>query len=275
MAELEQRLNSLKEEFSELEDGFERYSYLMELGSYLPPYPEEKRTPEHLVRGCQSQVWIHCYTKDGHFFFDADSDTFTLRACFCCYRICSRIFRCRRPQVRIWSCYRSWGCKTSFRIPGKRASVPLLQCSQMRRRRLVNHLNHQQRKNVPLPGADRGTFQLHFKGLMQLPSNPAHDPEAAEYRMERAPERKDIKTVQGFSAFSMESAKRRISGFGLCRLHTTQTGISSSRLNHVSRGSLENRIYGSNTVTPSPSSSACRMLSRFGRYFGTTVICLA
>ena len=35
MAELEQRLNSLKEEFSELEDGFERYSYLMELGSYL------------------------------------------------------------------------------------------------------------------------------------------------------------------------------------------------------------------------------------------------
>ena len=79
MAELEQRLNSLKEEFSELEDGFERYSYLMELGSYLPPYPKEKRTPEHLVRGCQSQVWIHCYTKDGHFFFDADSDTFIIK----------------------------------------------------------------------------------------------------------------------------------------------------------------------------------------------------
>lgn len=42
MAELEQRLRSLTEEFSELEDGFERYSYLMELGGYLPPYPEEK-----------------------------------------------------------------------------------------------------------------------------------------------------------------------------------------------------------------------------------------
>ena len=79
MAELERRLSSLKDEFSELEDGFERYSYLMELGSYLPPYPEEKRTPDHLVRGCQSQVWIHCYTKDGHFFFDADSDTFIIK----------------------------------------------------------------------------------------------------------------------------------------------------------------------------------------------------
>lgn len=79
MAELEQRLGSLKAEFSELEDGFERYSYLMELGGYLPPYPEEKRTPDHLVRGCQSQVWIHCYTRDGLFFFDADSDTFIIK----------------------------------------------------------------------------------------------------------------------------------------------------------------------------------------------------
>ena len=79
MAELEQRLGSLKEEFSELEDGFERYSYLMELGGYLPPYPEEKRTPDHLVRGCQSQVWIHCYTRDGRFFFDADSDTYIIK----------------------------------------------------------------------------------------------------------------------------------------------------------------------------------------------------
>lgn len=114
MAELEQRLNSLKEEFSELEDGFERYSYLMELGSYLPPYPEEKRTPEHLVRGCQSQVWIHCYTKDGHFFFDADSDTFIIKGVLLRYRICSRIFRCKRPQVRIWSCCRSWGWQNEF-----------------------------------------------------------------------------------------------------------------------------------------------------------------
>lgn len=45
MAELEQRLNSLKEEFSELEDGFERYSYLMELGSYLPPLSGGKKDP--------------------------------------------------------------------------------------------------------------------------------------------------------------------------------------------------------------------------------------
>ena len=79
MTDFEQRLDSLKSEFSELEDGFERYSYLMELGSYLPPYPAEKRTPDHLVRGCQSQVWIHCYTKGGHFFFDADSDTFIIK----------------------------------------------------------------------------------------------------------------------------------------------------------------------------------------------------
>ena len=32
-----------------------------------------------LVRGCQSQVWIHCYTRDGRFFFDADSDTYIIK----------------------------------------------------------------------------------------------------------------------------------------------------------------------------------------------------
>ena len=79
MTELEQRLDNIKEEFSDLEDGFERYSYLCELGSYLPPYPEDKRTENHLVKGCQSQVWVNCYTKDGLFFFDADSDTFIIK----------------------------------------------------------------------------------------------------------------------------------------------------------------------------------------------------
>ena len=79
MTELENRLDSLKEEFSEFEDSFERYSYLMELGSFLPAYPEDKRTEGHLVKGCQSSVWVNCYTNDGLFFFDADSDTFIIK----------------------------------------------------------------------------------------------------------------------------------------------------------------------------------------------------
>lgn len=79
MPTIQENLQQLKEEFSEFEDGFERYVYLVELASLLPPYPEDKRTAEHLVRGCQSQVWLHSYSRDGVFYFDADSDTLIIK----------------------------------------------------------------------------------------------------------------------------------------------------------------------------------------------------
>lgn len=79
MAALQAHLQQLKEEFSEFEDGFERYAYLVELASLLPPYPEQYRTAEHLVRGCQSQVWLHAYTAGGAFFFHGDSDTLIIK----------------------------------------------------------------------------------------------------------------------------------------------------------------------------------------------------
>ena len=79
MSYIEERRAGLREEFSEFEDGFERYAYLIELAGLLPPYPQEKRTEDHLVRGCQSHVWLNIYAKDGKFFFDADSDTLIIK----------------------------------------------------------------------------------------------------------------------------------------------------------------------------------------------------
>ncbi len=79
MAVLQAHLQQLQEEFSDFEDGFERYAYLVELAALLPPYPEQYRTAEHLVRGCQSQVWLHAYTEEGAFFFHGDSDTLIIK----------------------------------------------------------------------------------------------------------------------------------------------------------------------------------------------------
>ena len=140
MAELEQRLGSLKEEFSELEDGFERYSYLMELGGYLPPYPEEKEPPTIWCGDVKVRYGFTATPKTGAFSSTQTAIHISLRVCFCSCRICSRIFRCRRPQMQIWSLYRSWDWKMSFRIPGKRVSVLRLQCSQMRQKRIAHHL---------------------------------------------------------------------------------------------------------------------------------------
>lgn len=61
-------------EFSLFEDWQERYRHIIELGRLLPPYPEELRQDQFLVRGCQSRVWLHPRPADGLLHFDADSD---------------------------------------------------------------------------------------------------------------------------------------------------------------------------------------------------------
>ena len=49
---------AIAEEFSFFGDWSERYQYLIDLGRKLPPFPEEWKTEENRLKGCQSQVWI-------------------------------------------------------------------------------------------------------------------------------------------------------------------------------------------------------------------------
>ena len=61
------------------DDWEERYRYLIDLGKELPEMPAEKQTDEHLIRGCQSKVWLHHQFLDGKFWFEADSDAFIVK----------------------------------------------------------------------------------------------------------------------------------------------------------------------------------------------------
>jgi cysteine desulfuration protein SufE len=49
---------AIKEEFAFFSDWSERYQYLIDLGRKLPPFPDEWKTEEHRLLGCQSMVWI-------------------------------------------------------------------------------------------------------------------------------------------------------------------------------------------------------------------------
>lgn len=49
---------AIVEEFSFFADWTERYQYLIDLGRKLPVFPEECKTEEHRLLGCQSMVWI-------------------------------------------------------------------------------------------------------------------------------------------------------------------------------------------------------------------------
>jgi len=44
--------------FEFLDDWEERYSYIIDLGKSLPAFPESEKTAQHIIHGCQSQVWL-------------------------------------------------------------------------------------------------------------------------------------------------------------------------------------------------------------------------
>ncbi|KRA35890.1 Fe-S cluster assembly protein SufE [Rhodanobacter sp. Root627] len=48
----------IAEEFAYFGDWTERYQYLIDLGKQLPPFPEEHKTEDYRVLGCQSMVWL-------------------------------------------------------------------------------------------------------------------------------------------------------------------------------------------------------------------------
>lgn len=67
--------NQLLDELSLFSDWTERYEYVIGLGKKLPPMPESAKTAEHLIKGCQSQVWLNASLQDGLVHFEADSDS--------------------------------------------------------------------------------------------------------------------------------------------------------------------------------------------------------
>ena len=64
------------EEFEVFDDWLERYQLLVEFGRELKknPLPEEDKTEQNLIDGCQSKVWFTCRMEDGKLFFKGDSD---------------------------------------------------------------------------------------------------------------------------------------------------------------------------------------------------------
>ena len=54
----EQAQAAIREEFAFFGDWAERYQYLIDLGRKLPEFPDDWKTEDNRLRGCQSMVWI-------------------------------------------------------------------------------------------------------------------------------------------------------------------------------------------------------------------------
>ena len=68
------------DEFSEVDDWMDRYSMIIDLGNNLPEIDEKYRTPDHLIEGCQSRVWLNAeLTPEGTVHYTADSDAIIVK----------------------------------------------------------------------------------------------------------------------------------------------------------------------------------------------------
>lgn len=74
MSDIQDTQQQIIKEFESLSDWTERYKHIIKQGRSLDPLDDKYKVEENLVRGCQSQVWLHTRLEGGKVIFEADSD---------------------------------------------------------------------------------------------------------------------------------------------------------------------------------------------------------
>ena len=67
------------EEFSGFDDWMDKYQLLIDMGSGQEPLPEEYKTEQNLIGGCQSRVWLQADYREGRVVFRAESDALIVK----------------------------------------------------------------------------------------------------------------------------------------------------------------------------------------------------
>lgn len=64
------------EDFAAFDDWMDKYQMIIEMGNNLEPLDEKYKTPQNLIEGCQSRVWLQAdYDETSHLIhFTGDSD---------------------------------------------------------------------------------------------------------------------------------------------------------------------------------------------------------
>ena len=68
------------ERFADFDDWLDKYSLIIDMGNALAPIPEELKTPDRLIEGCQSRVWLDAeLDQKGKVIYRADSDAIIVK----------------------------------------------------------------------------------------------------------------------------------------------------------------------------------------------------
>lgn len=62
------------EEFSQFDDWMDKYALLIDLGNSLQPLEDKQKTPQNIIEGCQSRVWLDAELNNGIITYKGESD---------------------------------------------------------------------------------------------------------------------------------------------------------------------------------------------------------
>ena len=62
------------EEFSQFDDWMDKYALLIDLGNSLQPLEDKYKTPQNIIEGCQSRVWLNAELNNGIITYQGESD---------------------------------------------------------------------------------------------------------------------------------------------------------------------------------------------------------
>ena len=79
MATIKEIQDEIIAEFNDFDDWLDRYQLLIDLGGEQEPLPEEYKTDNNLIEGCQSRVWLQADYVDGKVYFRAESDAMIVK----------------------------------------------------------------------------------------------------------------------------------------------------------------------------------------------------
>lgn len=80
MATINEVQDEIIDEFEGFTDWMDKYQLIIDMGNAMPALDEKYKTPDNLIDGCQSRVWVQCdMTDDGRLVFTADSDALIVK----------------------------------------------------------------------------------------------------------------------------------------------------------------------------------------------------
>lgn len=79
MQTIEDIQQEIIDEFSIYGDWMDKYSLIIEYGNSLEKLDDKYKTPENIIQGCQSRVWLQTDYRNGKLYFQAESDAIIVK----------------------------------------------------------------------------------------------------------------------------------------------------------------------------------------------------